>query len=131
MPPTRKRCSIACTAGRVPTIGIGKIEDLFAGRGIARALHTGSDDEGEDAVTSEMASTSRGLIFANLVDFDTVYGHRNDVPGYASNLERFDARLKDLVPRLREETPWSLPPTMATIPRRRARITHVSTCRCW
>jgi phosphopentomutase len=66
-------------------------------------VHTGSDDEGVDAITSEMASTARGLIFANLVDFDTVYGHRNDVAGYASNLERFDGRLKDLLPRLRED----------------------------
>jgi phosphopentomutase len=50
-----------------------------------------------------MASTPRGLIFANLVDFDTMYGHRNDVAGYAANLERFDARLRDLLPRLRHD----------------------------
>jgi phosphopentomutase len=47
-----------------------------------------------------MADTSRGLIFANLVDFDTVYGHRNDVRGYAANLERFDARLSETLGRL-------------------------------
>ena len=87
----------------LPVIAVGKIEDLFAGRGITRAVHTKSDDEGMDVVSSEMASTSRGLIFANLVDFDTQYGHRNDVPGYAANLERFDARLKDLLPRLRPD----------------------------
>jgi phosphopentomutase len=54
-------------------------------------------------VLSEMASTSGGLIFTNLVDFDTQYGHRNDVAGYAANLERFDSRLKDLLPRLRRD----------------------------
>jgi phosphopentomutase len=50
-----------------------------------------------------MGSTARGLIVANLVDFDTQYGHRNDVAGYAANLERFDTRLKDLLPRLRHD----------------------------
>ena len=103
MPPISETVLDRLHAAHVPTIAIGKIDDLFAGRGIARALHTVSDDEGVDTVTSEMASTARGLICANLVDFDTVYGHRNDVPGYAANLERFDARLKDLLPRLRED----------------------------
>ena len=50
-----------------------------------------------------MAAIDRGLIFTNLVDFDTQYGHRNDVNGYARNLERFDRRLSGLVPRLRED----------------------------
>ena len=84
-----------------PVIGIGKIEDLFAGRGITRAVHTHSDDHGMDVVMQEMAATDhRGLIFVNLVDFDTKYGHRNDVRGYADNLERFDARLAQLLPQL-------------------------------
>ena len=103
MPPTSETVLDRLTAARVPVIAIGKIEDLFAGRGITRAIHTKSDDEGVDVIASEMASTPRGLIFANLVDFDTVYGHRNDVAGYAANLERFDARLKDLLPRLRDD----------------------------
>ena len=101
MTPTSQTVLDRLTAAQVPVIAIGKIEDLFAGRGITRAIHTKSDDEGVDAVASEMASTARGLIFANLVDFDTQYGHRNDVPGYAANLERFDTRLQDLLPRLR------------------------------
>jgi phosphopentomutase len=84
-----------------PVVAIGKIEDLFAGRGITRAVHTGSDDEGMDAIERTMSEIDRGLIFANLVDFDTQYGHRNDVAGYAANLERFDARLAELLPALR------------------------------
>ena len=57
-----------------------------------------------DEIERAMARpTARGLIFANLVDFDTVYGHRNDVAGYAANLERFDARLAALLPRLRDD----------------------------
>ena len=87
------------TAGQ-PVVGIGKIEDLFAGRGLTRAIHTRSDDHGMDVVMEELATTDRGLIFVNLVDFDTKYGHRNDVPGYADNLERFDARLAQLLPQL-------------------------------
>ena len=81
-------------------IAIGKIEDLFAGQGITRAIHTTSDAHGMDVVEAEMERTRRGLIFVNLVDFDTVYGHRNDVAGYASNLERFDARLAAILPQL-------------------------------
>ena len=101
--PTEETVLDRLHAASVPVIAVGKIEDLFAGRGITRAIHTKSDDDGVDAVTSEMASVPRGLICANLVDFDTQYGHRNDVAGYAANLERFDARLKDLLPRLRHD----------------------------
>jgi phosphopentomutase len=80
---------------------IGKIEDLFAGQGITTAVHTKSDDEGMDEVFKSLESVRGGLVFVNLVDFDTVYGHRNDPAGYAANLERFDRRLSDLLPRLR------------------------------
>jgi phosphopentomutase len=84
----------------LPVVAVGKIEDLFAGRGITAAIHTSSDVEGVDAVVNAMGNVERGLIFANLVDFDTQFGHRNDPGGYAANLERFDARLADLLPRL-------------------------------
>jgi phosphopentomutase len=103
MPPTDVTVLDRLKADQFPVVAIGKVDDLFAGRGITRAVHTKNDDEGVDAISSEMASTPRGLIFANLVDFDTQYGHRNDVAGYAANLERFDARLKDLLPRLRHD----------------------------
>jgi phosphopentomutase len=83
-----------------PVVAIGKIEDLFAGRGITTATHTTSDEHGMDEVLQAMTTAPRGLIFANLVDFDTVYGHRNDAAGYAANLERVDARLGELMGRL-------------------------------
>jgi len=83
-------------------VGIGKIDDLFAGRGLTKATHTTSDAHGMDVLEEELATTPRGLIFINLVECDTEYGHRNDVAGYAANLERFDARLARLLPRLTE-----------------------------
>jgi phosphopentomutase len=82
-------------------VAIGKVDDLFAGRGVTKAIHTTSDDHGMDMVTAELDLTPHGLVFANFVDFDTRFGHRNDVAGYAANLERFDARLAALLPRLR------------------------------
>jgi phosphopentomutase len=88
------------TAAGTPVVAIGKIEDLFAGRGMSRAVHTSSDAHGLDEIERALDTTERGLIFANLVDFDTLYGHRNDPEGYAANLERFDARLATLLPRI-------------------------------
>ncbi len=85
-----------------PVAGIGKIDDLFAGRGLTRAIHTTSDEHGMDVVVQELTTTERGLIFVNLVDCDTQYGHRNDVAGYAANLERFDARLAQVLPVLKD-----------------------------
>jgi phosphopentomutase len=95
-PPSRTLLDHLKDAG-FPVVAIGKIEDLFAGRGVTSATHTASDDQGIDEVLHAMSTTDRGLIFANLVDFDTQYGHRNDVAGYAANLERVDARLSDVL----------------------------------
>ena len=89
-------------AAGVPVVSIGKINDLFAGRGIANAVKTASDAEGMLRLGEAMRTTDEGLLFVNLVDFDTVYGHRNDVAGYAGNLERFDAALGTLLPALRD-----------------------------
>ena len=86
----------------VPVVSIGKINDLFAGRGITRATHTASDTEGMQRLADTIHEGQGGLLFVNLVDFDTVYGHRNDVAGYAANLERFDEALAQLLPILRE-----------------------------
>jgi len=90
------------TKNRVPVVSVGKVNDLFAGRGITRSFPTTSDDDGVDRILERMTREDSGLIFANLVDFDTVYGHRNDVKGYAANLERFDRRLADVQAGLRD-----------------------------
>lgn len=91
------------TRHEIPVVAIGKINDLFAGRGIPRSLHTSSDDDGMDRLEQVMEEASSGLIFINLVDCDTVYGHRNDVVGYGHNLERFDRRLAAILPRCRPD----------------------------
>ena len=100
MAPTVLDCA---KAAGLSVVGVGKIEDLFAGHGLTLAVHTRSDDESVDEVVRAMAATDRGIIFANLVDFDAVYGHRNDVAGYAANLERVDARLPAAVSALRQD----------------------------
>jgi phosphopentomutase len=100
LPPSGETLLDRAHAAGVPVVAIGKIEDLFAGRGITRAVHTASDDEGMNHVMNQLAEIDRGFIFANLVDFDTQFGHRNDLPGYAANLERFDRRLAELLARL-------------------------------
>jgi phosphopentomutase len=98
--PTAETLLDRLAAAGTPVVSIGKIGDLFAGRNTGRTIHTSSDSEGMDRVTEAIADTPAGLIFVNLVDFDTLYGHRNDVAGYAANLERFDERLARLLPAL-------------------------------
>ncbi|MBM3779866.1 MAG: phosphopentomutase [Acidimicrobiia bacterium] len=90
---------LVAAAGR-PVVGIGKVRDLFAGRGITRSLPSASDAEGMAHVKAAMEDTPAGLVLANLVDFDTLYGHRNDAAGYAANLERFDRELPGVLDRL-------------------------------
>ena len=90
------------TGAGVPVVAVGKTADLFAGRGIQRSLPTSSDDSGVETIAKVMGETNGGLIFGNLVDFDTLYGHRNDVPGYAANLERFDGNLPQILQRIEE-----------------------------
>src|SRR6185295_16351079 len=100
LPPSGETLLDRVKAASLPVVAIGKIEDLFAGRGITDAIHTVSDDDGMDRIEQQMNTVDRGFIFTNLVDFDQQYGHRNDVEGYARNLERFDARLTALLPKL-------------------------------
>jgi len=102
MPPPGDTLLDYVKAAGLPVAAVGKIEDLFAGRGFTTTCHTANDEEGMLQVERLMGETERGLIFANLVDFDTVYGHRNDVAGFAHNLERFDRDLSRILPRLRE-----------------------------
>jgi phosphopentomutase len=91
--PTGETLLDKLTVEGIPVLAIGKVKDLFAGRGIARAFPTATDSDGMERLADAIRDEQQGLIFANLVDFDTQYGHRNDVAGFAANLERFDERL--------------------------------------
>jgi phosphopentomutase len=82
-------------------MAVGKIEDIFAHRGITDVIHSTNNMAGVDATLQSMRESSNGLVFANLVDFDMLYGHRNDPRGYADALEAVDARVPELIAALR------------------------------
>ena len=87
----------------IPTIAIGKIEDIFNRRGISFIDHAKNNHDGFAATLKQVQSDTDGFIFTNLVDFDMLYGHRNDVEGYASALEWVDEKLPQLLDAMRED----------------------------
>ncbi|HET7717504.1 MAG TPA: phosphopentomutase [Bauldia sp.] len=100
-PPEPTLLDRAVAAGR-RVIAIGKIGDIFAHRGISEVVKAPNDNALFDALLAALDTASDGdLVFANFVDFDTLYGHRRDVAGYAAALEAFDRRLPELIARLR------------------------------
>jgi phosphopentomutase len=90
-------------AGGHHVVTVGKVDDLFAGRGVSEAIHTRGNAEGEDVLASLARQAGQGLVFANLVDFDQLYGHRNDVSGFARALRQFDERLEEVLGLLRSD----------------------------
>jgi phosphopentomutase len=90
---------------KVPIFGIGKIHDIYNGRGIERYVTTRNNTDGMQKLHATLAEQNTGLVFANLVDFDMLYGHRKDVEGFAKSLEEFDVLL---APLLRAMTPRDL-----------------------
>ncbi len=84
-------------------ISVGKIHDIFAGRGISRKIHSKTNIQGMEATTALLKEDFKGLCFVNLVEFDSVYGHRNDVDGYAKALSEFDKWLGEFLPGLKED----------------------------
>lgn len=101
--PPRSTVLDALRKAGLETIGVGKIGDIFAGRGLTRSLRTTSNEDGMDKTIQLAGEDFTGLCFVNLVEFDMVYGHRNDVDGYAAALTAFDRRLAQLLPLLRAE----------------------------
>lgn len=83
-------------------IAVGKIEDIFAGSGITDATHTKSNMDGVDVTLKYMSEDNNGLIFTNLVEFDSTWGHRRDAAGYGKGLEEFDARLPEIFEAMKE-----------------------------
>lgn len=94
--PTKKTMLEVISENNMSVTGVGKIEDIFAGVGINESVHINNNMEGVDETLKYIKTDSKGLIFANLVDFDMLYGHRNDALGYANALKEFDARLPEI-----------------------------------
>jgi len=84
-------------------MAVGKIEDIFSHLGITDSIHSGNNQEAIQDIIKFLQQDKDGLIFANLVDFDQEYGHRNDPEGYAKALERFDVKLPNIIDQLNEE----------------------------
>jgi phosphopentomutase len=101
-PPSETLLDAIAAAG-IERSGVGKVDDLFAGRSI-ESQHTTGNAQGITLINEWLLSgPDTGFLFANLVDFDQLYGHRNDVPGFAGALREFDAALPSLRRALREE----------------------------
>jgi phosphopentomutase len=81
----------------IPVFGVGKIQDIFCGRGLAEAVYSDSNDDGVDLTLAYLRRPRPALIFTNLVDFDSKFGHRNDPSGYAQAIEALDRRIPELL----------------------------------
>jgi len=103
LPPTSRTLLDELTERAITVTSIGKVNDLFAGRGIGSSFPTPSDDTGMDRVLEAIRDDSGGLVFSNLVDFDMLYGHRRDTEGYAKALEHFDTRLPEIESAMRDD----------------------------
>ncbi len=93
----------ALLEAKVTVTGIGKISDIFAGRGFSRSLPSKSNASGMEIIECEWKNAANELLFANLVDFDTLYGHRRDVLGYARALEEFDEWFSGFLPQISDD----------------------------
>ena len=102
VPPKETMLDALARAG-YETRGVGKIYDIFAGKSISSTVRTASNAEGIDRTIERMKDAFDGLCFTNLVDYDMLYGHRNDVDGYAKALTYFDERLPEMLALLGEE----------------------------
>jgi phosphopentomutase len=95
-PPSPTLLDHAVAAG-IPVYGVGKIRDIFDGRGLTDFRYSRSNDDGVDLTLDFLTREGPSLVFTNLVDFDSKYGHRNDPEGYARSVEAFDRRVPDLL----------------------------------
>lgn len=93
----------ALTAAGIPVYGVGKIHDIFAGRGIGKYVYSSSNRDGMEKTLAALVKLTQGLIFTNLVDFDMLYGHRLDAQGFGRALEEFDGWLPACMAALNNE----------------------------
>ncbi len=101
--PTAPTVLDALVAAGMSVYGVGKIKDIFAGRGISDYAYSRSNADGMDKTLLALSQVDQGLIFTNLVDFDMLFGHRLDARGFGTALEEFDRRLPELLARLTAE----------------------------
>jgi phosphopentomutase len=101
LPPTGVTLLDRLAEADVPRVGVGKVDDLFAGRNI-RSVHTPTNVEAYTLIEGALASMERGLLFANVIEFDQTWGHRNDVVGFQGGLLDLDKWLPRLLRRVRE-----------------------------
>ena len=101
-PPGRTMLDALVEHGK-EVLGVGKIYDIFAGKSVTDSVRTNGNADGIDKTLAFMEREFEGLCFVNLVDFDMLYGHRNDVEGYAKALTFFDERLPEILNKMKEE----------------------------
>ena len=101
--PTKKTILDVIKENGMDVIGVGKINDIFAGVGITEVIKTQGNADGIEKTLSVMDKDFNGLCFVNLVDFDMLYGHRNDVDGYATALSYFDKKLKYIIQKMKKD----------------------------
>lgn len=101
-PPKDTMLDLLKDAGK-DVLGVGKIYDIFAGKGITEYVRTQNNGDGIDKMLAYMERDFEGLCFVNLVDYDMLYGHRNDVDGYAAALTYFDQRLPEILAKMQED----------------------------
>jgi len=90
-------------AANLEVMGVGKIEDIFNNRGLTMSNHTGNNKDGISGIIEFLKLDNSGLLFANLVDFDALYGHRNNPQGYADALEYFDRHLPEIISGMKDD----------------------------
>jgi len=103
LPPPEKTILDILKENGYKIVGIGKIEDLFAGRGLSKSIHTEDNLDGMDKLIEAIREEKEGLIFINLLDFDMLWGHRNNFKGFAKGLEDFDERLTEVLDLLKPQ----------------------------
>jgi len=103
LPPPRETLLDKLCQGGYDVITLGKLDDIFAGRGITKPLHCPDNDECMKLLSKFVEDDFNGLLFCNLIDFDMKYGHRNNPPGYANALLQFDSWLESFIGRIRPD----------------------------
>ena len=103
LPPPESTLLDSLQAAAIPTTGIGKIGEIFAGQGIGEVIHAANNEESMDRMIETIGRKKGGVIFTDLIDFDMLYGHRNDAVGFANSLKAFDQRLPEIFNSINEQ----------------------------